>query len=179
MLNLQNIKKVKKKLEDCDVLRFEGIGNSYRNFLKKIEVKQFRHLSNVPISFEHPVTIITGTNKIGKTSILLLIACSHENFCKMDSTSPEVGMRSHVWRDVLSFTKYENTNTNYSYKLKWRVGNSNREGEGKRLSSSRSWSGLGKRSSNDSRINAKIRERHVRFIDLERVLPVRNFSYSL
>lgn len=179
MLNLANLHEVKNKLNDIDVKEFQNINNSYRFFLNEIEIIEFRHLVNLKIPFEHPVTVLTGTNKIGKTSILLLIACSHENFFKMDSTSPDIGMRIHIWKDMLAFTKYENTTKNYSYKLTWRVGNDIRHGEGKRLATSKAWSGLGKKSSNDSRINSKIKDKHVRLIDLERILPLRNFSNSL
>ena len=98
---------------------------------------------------------------------------------KVDSTAPAGQLREHNWRDVLAFTNHETSTQDYSYRLEWRVGTSNRSGEGKRLASSRAWSGLGKRSSDTSRINAKIRDREVRFIDLERVLPGRSFSNAL
>jgi hypothetical protein len=98
---------------------------------------------------------------------------------KVDSTAPSGQLREHNWSDVLAFTNHETSTQNYSYKLKWRVGVSNREGEGKRLATSRAWSGLGKKSSDTTRLNAKIRDREVRFIDLERVLPGRSFSNAL
>ncbi|MFA5375523.1 MAG: AAA family ATPase [Dehalococcoidia bacterium] len=179
MLNLSNIQEVKNRLDTNNVRHFDNVGNSFRYFLTDIEVVQFRHLTNLPIPFDHPITVITGPNKIGKTSVLLLIACSYENFLKMDSTSADAGVRQHMWRDVLEFTKYETTTSDYSYKLAWRVGTDERHGEGKRLASSKAWSGLGKKSADSSRINAKIKGRHVRLIDLERVLPLRNFSTRL
>jgi predicted ATPase len=179
MLYLQNVKRSKEKLLKYDVERFENVDNSFLHYLNQIEVIEFRHLQNLKITFEHPVTVITGSNKIGKTSILLLIACSFENFMKIDSTSPNGELRAHGWGDLLTFTRYETANRDYRYKLRWRVGYDKREGEGKRLSTSRAWSGLGKKSSARSRINAKIIDRHVRLVDLERVLPLRGFSNSL
>jgi len=178
-MNLQNIDNAKKKLAHYDPKSFTGIQNSFRFFTYRIEIGSFRHLENLNISFNHPVTVITGPNKIGKTSVLLLIACSHYNFLRYDSTKPETQLRRHTWRDVLPFTAYETSNRDYFYKLFWRVGNDERQGEGKRLRRSRAWTGLGKASSDPRRINAQIREREVRLIDLERVLPVRNFSNSL
>ncbi len=178
-LQLQNLEDKKRQLLNCDTSVFNGVGDSYRYFLKRLIINSFRHISNLNISFEHPTTVISGTNKIGKTSILLLVACSFEKFMKVDSTAPAGQLREHSWRDVLAFTNHETSTQNYSYKLEWRVGTSNRRGEGKRLASSRSWSGVGKRSSDTSRINAKIRDREVRFIDLERVLPGRSFSNAL
>ncbi len=178
-LQLQNLKEAKSKLASCDVSLFANAQNSFPQFLSKIEVASFRHLSNLAIEFTSPVTVIAGTNKIGKTSLLLLIACSYEKFLKADSTSPQGQFREHNWSDVLAFTSHENQTADYSYKLWWRVANNNHEGEGKRLSSSRAWSGLAKKSSDSSRINAKIRNREVRFIDLERVLPSRSFTNAL
>lgn len=179
MLNLQNIQDAKNKLLAYNPLTFSGAQNSFRFFANSLEVMQFRHIAQLPISFDHPVTIISGTNKIGKTSLLLLIACSHENFKKFDSTTLETNLRNHNWNDVLSFTSYENITLDYSYKLTWRFGNRSHTGEGKRLAAGNSWTGLGKRSADVNRTNAKIRDREVRLIDLERVLPARNYSASL
>ncbi len=178
-LNLQNLDDAIKKLKQCDTSTFKSTGESFKHFTLKLKVNSFRHLYDLAVEFNHPVTIISGTNKIGKTSLLLLLACSHERFLKVDSTSPAGELREHSWADVLSFTSHEDVNSDYSYELKWRVGHSVKEGEGKRLSSSRAWSGLGKKSSEISRINAKIRDREVRMVDLERVLPGRSFSNAL
>jgi hypothetical protein len=67
----------------------------------------------------------------------------------------------------------------YSYELFWRVGTNNLDGEGKRAAGKQSWTGLGKSSSDPNRINAKIKDKEVRLIDLDRLLPARNFSNSL
>lgn len=178
-LQLQNLDDKKRQLASCDTSSFTGANGSYVHFLKRLKINSFRHISNIDIHFVHPVTVISGTNKIGKTSLLLLIACSFEKFMKVDSTSPAGIVREHNWCDVLTFTSHENTTHDYSYTLEWRVGTDNRSGEGKRLASTRAWSGLGKKSSDTSRLNAKIRDREVRFIDLERVLPGRSFSNAL
>ncbi len=178
MLQLQNIPDAKTKLLNYDPTTFSSTGNSFRFFLNKIKVNDFRHINGLEISFDHPVTVITGTNKIGKTSLLLLIACSHYNFKKYDSTKPNTVLRRHTWRDVLTFTSYESTTRNYSYELIWRVGTDNRSGEGKRLATSQAWTGLGKYSSG-TRVNSQIKDKEVRLIDLERLLPARNFSNSL
>ncbi len=178
-LNLQNIDNAINKLKRCDTSTFRSTGDSYKYFTLELKVNSFRHLHDLTIGFNHPVTVISGTNKIGKTSLLLILACSHEKFMKIDSTSPAGELREHSWADVLSFTSHEDVNSDYSYELTWRVGQDVREGEGKRLSSSKAWSGLGKKSSETSRINAKIRDRVVRLVDLERVLPGRSFSNAL
>ncbi len=178
-LNLQNIEDAKRKLDGCDTAVFQNPSTSFRYFTKNLTINSFRHLKDLCIDFEHPVTVVAGTNKIGKTSLLLLLACSHERFMKIDSTSPVPSLRPHAWKDVLSFTSHENAGTDYSYELEWRVGTQNRTGEGKRLASAGAWTGLGKKSSDPNRINAKIRDREVRLVDLERVLPGRSFTNAL
>jgi predicted ATPase len=178
-LHLQNLEEKKRQLLNCDTSVFTGVEGSFRHFLKRVKINSFRHLSNIDIPLAHPITVISGSNKIGKTSILLLVACSFEKFMKVDSTAPAGQLREHNWRDVLAFTNHETTTQDYSYELEWRVGTSNRNGTGKRLASSRAWSGLGKKSADTTRLNAKIRDREVRLIDLERVLPGRSFSNAL
>ena len=54
----------------------------------------------------------------------------------------------------MTFTSHETATNNYSYELSWRVGPVDRNGEGKRLSTSRAWSGLAKKSADKNRINA-------------------------
>jgi predicted ATPase len=179
MLELQNLSEKKNRLSNCDTSSFSNTDNSFKNFVKSIKVNSFRHINGLTLTFDHPVTVITGTNKIGKTSILLLLACSFERFMKIDSTSPNGEFRPHAWKDVLYFTTHETTTKNYSYELEWRIGLDNRNGEGKRLATSRAWSGLGKKSSDTTRTNAKIRDWEVRLVDLERLLPGRSFTNAL
>lgn len=178
--NLSKIKEYKRKLENCDINSFTNPDNSFRHFLQRIQVTRFRHVKDLDMSFDHPVSVIAGTNKIGKTSLLLLMACSFEEFWRYDSTKPETEFKRATWRDVISFTKNETDNGGYSYQLWWRVGtNNDLHGIGKRNTGARkSWTGLGK-SSKYGRTNAKIKERHVRFIDLERMLPARDFTRRL
>lgn len=179
MLNLQNIDEAKTRLLNYDPIAFDNVGNSFVNFVNKIQIDDFRNIKELSITFEHPITILTGANKIGKTSVLLLLACSHYNFMRYDSTKPETILRRHTWKDVMPFTNHENANSEYSYKLNWRVGASNREGNAKRNPATQAWTGIGKASSDTSRTNAQIRDRQVRFLDLERIAPARNMSVSL
>lgn len=161
------------------VSEFVNSGQSFTWFTQSIHVTRFRHISDLTLEFTHPITAIAGANKSGKTSVLLLIACSHEQFLRPDATSSTIGERAHGWNDVLSFTSHETVNADYQYEMKWRLANQPLQGVGKRLRTSRAWSGLGKKSSDTDRINAKIRGRQVRLVDLERLLPARAFSDSL
>ena len=179
-LNLQNIATAIAKLNRCDVATFRDAGNSFVHFTLSLDVETFRHITELNIKFQHPVSVISGSNKVGKTSLLILIACSHEKFMKVDSTSPNGDIREHVWKDVINFTSHETETNDYSYKMSWRVGRArDKTGEGKRLASSKAWGGLAKKSSARDRTNAKIRGREVRLIDLERILPARSFSNAL
>lgn len=177
--NIKRIEDYKDKLLNVDIDSFSRNESSFRDYLKKIKINRFRHLHDVEISFDFPITVISGNNKVGKTSILLLVACSFENFYHLDSTKPETSFRRFTWKDVISFTKDETDNGGYSYELFWRKGNSrDLHGIGKRGTGKKSWTGLGKLS-HTNRLNAKIRERQVRFIDLERILPARGCSKRL
>lgn len=178
LVDFTNIEKKIEKLNANDVSTFDNPGNSFKYFTLELKVERFRHLSNVVIPFEHPVTILAGTNKVGKTSLLLLLACSHEKFMRLDATAPDPKLREHAWKDLLTFTKHETETVDYVYGLKWRLAKKTQIGEGKRLASSKSWSGLGKKSK-ENRQNAKIKDRDVRLIDLDRILPARSVSASL
>ena len=178
-LNLQNVDDAKKKLDACEVGAFLDVGQSFKCFVTRARIDRFRRIQNLEISFRHPISVIAGTNTIGKTSLLIILACSHENFLKFDSTSPSIGVREHAWNDMLTFTNHESTGEDYSYHLDWRVVAKSNTGNGKRIASSKSWSGLGKKSADSNRTNAKIKNREVRLIDLERILPGRSFSNAL
>ncbi|WP_160162819.1 MULTISPECIES: ATP-dependent endonuclease [Comamonas] len=178
-LQIQNKKDAKRNLAECDVSTFLNPGSSFTWFVRSIQVDRFRHISNLSLEFDHPVTAIAGANRSGKTSILLLMACSHERFQRPDATSSSIGVRDHGWNDVLSFTSHETFNATYQYSMSWRRAGQTFGGVGKRLHTSRAWSGLGKKSADPNRVNAKIRQREVRLVDLERLLPARAFSDSL
>ncbi|TQM92404.1 AAA family ATPase [Roseinatronobacter monicus] len=177
-MDFTNIDKKIAKLAAYDVATFDNMSNSFKHFALELKVHRFRHLTDIILAFDHPVTVLAGTNKIGKTSILLLLACSHEKFMRLDASKPEPTWREHAWKDVLTFTKHETEKNDYTYSMKWRIANKSLNGEGKRLASSKSWSGLGKKSK-EARRNAKINDREVRLIDLDRLLPARSFSASL
>lgn len=179
VLQIQNLSAAKRKLVACDVTKFSNPNQSFTWFARSIHVTRFRHIVDLSLEFTHPVTAIAGANRSGKTSVLLLIACSHERFFRPDATSSSIGVREHGWNDVLSFTSHETVNADYQYEMTWRCASQIFQGTGKRLYTSRAWSGLGKKSSDPTRMNAKIRAREVRLVDLERLLPARAFSDSL
>lgn len=176
---LRNIDEYIKKLEKYDVHSFTNIDESYLHFLNRIKVNCFRHIHGLNMSFDSPVTIISGGNRVGKTSVLLLIACSFDNFKHIDPTAPDTLFRKFTWKDMIRFTRDETDNGGYSYELFWRKGSgAEKQGEGKRGIGKQSWTGLGKLS-HTGRTNAKIMDREVRFIDLDRMHPARGCSKRL
>jgi predicted ATPase len=178
-INFARIDEIKKKINSIDLSQYTGDQESYKYRVTKLQIEKFRHINRSEILFSKPISIITAKNKVGKTSLLLLIACSHERFMRIDSTTPTSDLREHSWKDVLRFTSHENTTDNYEYKLSWRFANKQEQtGTGKRIATTKKWSGIAKKSA-DYRTNAKIKNQEVRYIDLERVTPARNFSESL
>lgn len=176
---LRNIEEYKKKLARYDVSTFTNVDESYLHFLNRIKVNAFRHIHDLDMSFESPVTIISGGNRVGKTSVLLLIACSFDSFKHIDPTTPDTLFRKFTWKDVIRFTSDETDSGGYSYELFWRLGSgAEKHGEGKRGVGKQSWTGLGKLS-HTGRMNAKIMNREVRFIDLDRMHPARGCSKRL
>ena len=49
----------------------------FPKFLKTIELEPFRHIKSLKVNFNHPISVISGTNRSGKSTILMAIACSH------------------------------------------------------------------------------------------------------
>ncbi len=154
MLNFRKISEYKKALNEYDVKSFNNnIDRSYLHMLLRVDVKKFRHITNLKMGIDHPITVIAGTNKVGKTSMLLLIACSFEEFWKYDSTKPDTAFKKATWKDVISFTTKETDKGGYEYVLKWRLGDKTYDGIGKRNTGAKtSWTGLGKASKSNERM---------------------------
>ncbi|MDD4735731.1 MAG: AAA family ATPase [Kiritimatiellae bacterium] len=146
-------------------------GAEYPFFLHKVEIEEFRHICNTDITFKHPISIISGSNKSGKTSILSVIACSHFNF---QMRSPSSGIHERItWSKFLKFTKHDTQHSDWSYHLTYRRGAEiPARKKGLRKARTKKWSGLGKKES-------QIKDRQVVFIDVDRVSPARSYSHSL
>jgi hypothetical protein len=94
------------------------------------------------LTFDHPITVINGANKIGKTSLLLIIECSHENFQNMIQQNP---ITTYViYGGMCLFTSLESAISLYSYTLHW-VGD-NRQVQVEELQQVNHGQGLGKSS---------------------------------
>jgi recombinational DNA repair ATPase RecF len=83
-------------------MTFDNPNKSFTWFIQSIYVTRFRHIVNLNIKFTHPITAIAGVNRSGKTSLLLLMACSHENFLRPDATSSSIGIREWLTSTILT-----------------------------------------------------------------------------
>ena len=92
--------------------------NMYPQFFSRIEFETFRHIQNLSVEFKNPITVISGSNKSGKTSILLAIACSHYNFHKKDYSNGN--FKRTTWGDVMKFTNYDQQQVDWTYFV-WNV----------------------------------------------------------
>lgn len=136
-------------------------------FLKKIKFEPFRHISFLEIDFIHPISIITGTNRIGKTTILMAIACSHVNFQKKNPRNGNI--ERQTWSSLMKFTSHDIQTTDWSYWITYKRGNRiDPPKRGQRKHLTKKWNGIGKKESQFTR--------DVVFIEIDRVLPLRNFN---
>ena len=136
-------------------------------FLKKIKFEPFRHISSLEIDFKHPISVISGTNRIGKTTILMAIACSHLKFHKKN---PKNGnLERQTWSKLMKFTSHDLQSIDWNYWITYkrgaRIGPPKR---GQRKHQTKKWNGIGKKESQF--------DREIVFIEIDRVLPIRNYN---
>ena len=151
----------------------------YPKFFCGIKFETFRHIQNLTVEFINPITVISGSNKSGKTSILLAIACSHYNFYKRDYSNAT--LKRTTWGDVMKFTNYDEQQRDWTYYVSYRNGTSCiNDKRGQRKFASRKWNGVAKKESQigTPSNNSRNTGREVYFIDLDRILPARKLSLS-
>jgi hypothetical protein len=56
--------------------------HNFPKFLKSIKLSPFRHITELTLNFIHPISVIAGTNRSGKSTVLMALACSHFDFKK-------------------------------------------------------------------------------------------------
>lgn len=151
---------------------------TYPQFLCHIKLKKFRHINNLEFEVTHPVTVISGTNRMGKTSILMTIACSHYNFDRQDVCN---GLwHRATWSDLVRFTIHDVQADDWKYELKYREGNVTRTAKGYRKHITKKWGGADtkKQQIGHPTIGHEQGGRHVCLIDLNRITPGRHLSVS-
>ncbi len=147
-----------------------GNEHKYPRFVESIEFNKFRHIQSLVAEFKHPVSIIAGSNKSGKTTILLAIACSHFEFKKRNLSNGHV--ERHTWSDVIKSTPHDIQTEDWTYWLTTKTGARRDRRRGQRKALTNKWNGIGKKES-------QVKDVQAIYIDLDRVLPARYFSSTL
>lgn len=151
----------------------------YPLFFEKIRINDFRHLHNVELDFKHPITVISGSNRNGKTSVLMAIACSHFNFLRQDVVSGE--WRRATWSELVRFTNHDSQTVDWTYSVSFRTGNLSSTLSGRRSRQTKKWSGVAKKENQigHPRFVGDISGRHVCLLDVNRINPARHLSKSV
>lgn len=142
----------------------------FPKFLKNLTFDKFRHITNLTINFQHPISIISGTNRSGKSTILMALACSHYYFLKRN---PHNGiLERQTWSSLMRFTSKDIQNNDWTYYITYKLGDKIEQKRGQRKSRTRKWNGIGKK-------EAQFKFKKVIFLDLDRTLPARYYSNPL
>lgn len=139
----------------------------YPKFILGAEFENFRHISKLELKFATPITVISGSNKTGKTTVLLSIACSHFDFKKRNYTNGN--LERQTWSNVIKITSHDNQINDWTYYLTIKTGGKTERKRGQRKKATKKWNGLGKKES-------QIEDNDVVYLDLDRILPARHFS---
>lgn len=150
----------------------------YPQFFNMVKLERFRHISNLELRFKHPISIITGSNCSGKTSVLMTIACSHYNFDRKNVANGTWGRAT--WSHLVRFTNHDVQTEDWVYHIEYREGSRPKNGRGYRKHISKKWGGAGKKSGQIGKpINGHPNGgRHVCLIDLNRINPGRHLTSS-
>jgi len=144
-----------------------NIENIFPHFLKSIELKPFRHIEEIKIDFNHPISVISGTNRSGKSTILMALACSHTNFQKRN---PKNGrLERQTWGSLMKFTSEDEQKEDWTYYISFKTGRKLETKRGQRKKDTKKWNGIAKKES-------QIKNRQCVFIDLDRIVPARFFN---
>lgn len=154
----------------------------FPDFVSNIKVHEFRHLHDVEIQFKSPVTVITGSNRTGKSSILLCLGCSHYNFM---TRNPSSGKYERTrWGDMMRFTSSDIQQNDWIYTITCRQsGGIESSHTGKRNNITKKWSGCAKKEGQIGHPaphqDISPNGRHAYFIDLERIVPGRHMTSTI
>ncbi len=137
-------------------------------FLKNIKFEEFRHIPNLDIEFRNPISVISGTNRSGKTTLLISIACSHVNFFRRNQKNGN--LERNTWSSIMKFTSHDKQKNDWTYWITYKRGKTiDKPKRGQRKALTSKWNGIGKKES-------QFDFRDVVFIDLDRVIPARFFT---
>ena len=150
----------------------------YPQFFNMVKLERFRHINNLELRFRHPISIISGSNCSGKTSVLMTIACSHYNFERKNVANGTWGRAT--WSHLVRFTNHDIQTADWVYHIEYREGNRPKNGRGYRKHISKKWGGAGKKGGQIGKPTNGHPDggRHVCLIDLNRINPGRHLTSS-
>lgn len=136
-------------------------------FLKELKFDKFRHIPELSLKFNSPISVISGTNRSGKSTILMAIACSHFDFKKRNSKNGK--LERHTWSSLMKFTSHDVQKEDWTYFITYKTGKKTASKRGQRKMATNKWNGIGKKES-------QYKMRQVIFIDLDRIVPARFYG---
>lgn len=150
----------------------------YPQFFEKLTLTHFRQVDNLTLNFKHPITVISGTNRSGKTTSLMAIACSHYNFDRQDPSNGS--WERATWSSLVRFTPHDIQNEDWTYSVEYRMGILPSSANGYRRHATKKWGGVAKKQGQIGKpTNAHINGgRHTLLIDLNRIVPGRHLSQA-
>lgn len=144
--------------------------HNFPKFLKRIKLSPFRHIADITLNFIHPISVIAGTNRSGKSTILMALACSHFDFKKRNIHNGY--LERHTWSSIMQFTSQDKQKIDWTYFITYKLGNKEETKRGQRKASTKKWNGIGKK-------ETQFTNRQVIFLDLDRISPARNFGRAI
>jgi predicted ATPase len=163
MTTTMNPNSAKQYIDEIDL----GTALNFPKFITEIELSPFRHIPALTVQFNHPISVIAGTNRSGKSTILMALACSHYNFNKRNIRNG--ALERQTWSSIMQFTNQDKQSEDWTYYITYKQGTKTERKKGQRKSSTKKWNGIGKKES-------QFKDRDVIFLDLDRVLPARHFG---
>lgn len=153
----------------------------YPQFFESIRFERFRNLRDVTLTFTSPIMVVSGTNRSGKTSVLLSIACSHFNFKRRNVNNGR--LERNRWGDVMKFTNHDIQDDDWTYYVTFREGDRTVKKRGQRKARTGKWNGVAKKESQigapHHTVSNRKQGRMVMLIDMERVIPARHLSKAV
>lgn len=142
----------------------------FPKFITGLNFEPFRHIDKLELRFKSPISVISGTNRSGKSTLLMALACSHFDFQKRNLKNGI--LERHTWSSLMKFTNHDKQTRDWVYTINYKTGSKIEAKRGQRKYTTKKWNGVGKKES-------QIKNRQVIFIDLDRVMPARNFNSKI
>jgi predicted ATPase len=115
----------------------------YPIFLTNLEFEPFRHISKLNLTFKTPITVISGTNRSGKSTILMALACSHFDFKKRNPKNGK--LERHTWSSLMKITTHDIQKEDWTYYITYKTGKKTERKRGQRKKDTKKWNGIGKK----------------------------------